>query len=237
MNIILFESNEASGLLPRSDPRARHILEILRREVGDTFDAGIIDGPRGKATLLSIEPEALTIEFTWGEPPAPLHPFTVAIGLSRPQTCRKILQEGTALGVSTLHFFLTDKGEASYAQSSLWSSGEWRSHLIAGAQQAFNTRLPQVSFGKTLADVVATLPREACRLALDNYEAPRRFGEIDVVSPPVMALGPERGWSAGERQLLREHGFSFVHLGARVLRTETACVAAISLARAKLGLM
>ena len=237
VNIILFESFEASGLLPRSDPRARHILEVLRREVGDTFDAGVIDGPRGKGTLLSIEPEALTIEFSWGEPPPPLNSLTVAVGLPRPQTCRKILQEATALGASTLHFVLTEQGEASYAQSSLWTSGEWRSHLIAGAQQAFNTRLPQVSFGRTLSDVIATVPREACRIALDNYEAPRRFGGIDVVSPPVIALGPERGWSARERQLLREHDFSFVHLGTRVLRTETACVAAISLARAKLGLM
>jgi RsmE family RNA methyltransferase len=53
----------------------------------------------------------------------------------------------------------------------------------------------------------------------------------------VLAFGAERGWSAAERALLRESGFTFAHLGERVLRTETACLVAITLIRAKLGLI
>ena len=51
--------------------------------------------------------------------------------------------------------------------------------------------------------------------------------------PIAIALGPERGWSAAERSLLRAGGFELAHLGARVLRTETAAVAAISIAKAR----
>ncbi|MBP7483295.1 MAG: RsmE family RNA methyltransferase, partial [Lacunisphaera sp.] len=51
----------------------------------------------------------------------------------------------------------------------------------------------------------------------------------------VLALGAERGWSAAERTLLRASGFTFTHLGERVLRTETACIAALTLLKAKLG--
>ena len=110
MNIILFESIEASGLLPRSDPRARHILEVLRREVGDRFDAGVIDGPRGKGTLLSIEPEVLAIEFTWGEPPPPLHSLTVAIGLPRPSNLPKDPPGSHGAGSVNPPFLLDRKG-------------------------------------------------------------------------------------------------------------------------------
>jgi RsmE family RNA methyltransferase len=53
----------------------------------------------------------------------------------------------------------------------------------------------------------------------------------------VLAFGPERGWSAAERGLFRRHAFTFAHLGPRVLRTETATLAALALIRAKLGLM
>jgi RsmE family RNA methyltransferase len=53
----------------------------------------------------------------------------------------------------------------------------------------------------------------------------------------VLALGPERGWSASERDLLRAEGFQLVHLGERVLRVETACVAAIAVVKAKLSLL
>jgi 16S rRNA (uracil1498-N3)-methyltransferase len=64
------------------------------------------------------------------------------------------------------------------------------------------------------------------------------LSEIEsVASYVILALGAERGWSGEERVMLRKAGFQFVHLGARVLRTETACVAALSLLRAKLHLM
>ena len=46
---------------------------------------------------------------------------------------------------------------------------------------------------------------------------------------------PRVGWSAGDRTKLREHKFTLVHLGPRVLRTETAVVAAITLLKARLG--
>jgi 16S rRNA (uracil1498-N3)-methyltransferase len=73
---------------------------------------------------------------------------------------------------------------------------------------------------------------------LDNYESPRALSELPSFSGDVtLAIGPERGWSPAERTLLRAHGFTFVHLGTRVLRTETAVIAALTLVRAKLGLM
>lgn len=53
----------------------------------------------------------------------------------------------------------------------------------------------------------------------------------------MLAFGPERGWSAADRAVLRGSGFALVHLGPRVLRTETAVVAAVALVKAKLGLM
>jgi len=52
-----------------------------------------------------------------------------------------------------------------------------------------------------------------------------------------VAIGPERGWSARERDLLRARGFELVHLGPRVLRTETACVAAVAVVKSRLGLL
>jgi RsmE family RNA methyltransferase len=237
VNIILFEPAETSQPLPPNDRRARHVREVLRFGVGDTFDAGLIDGPRGKATIGETGAAGLRLEFAWGEEPPPLEPVTLIIGLPRPQTARKVLEEATALGVEAMHFVPTARGEPGYARSRLWSTDEWRRHLIEGAAQAFTTRLPQVTTGLTLEDVVARLPASRSRLALDNYEGAGRLSEAAVLPPVVLALGPERGWSAGERDLLRSHGFGLVHLGQRVLRVETATVAAIALAMARLDLM
>ena len=239
VNLILFEPHELGAPLPHSDRRARHLLDVLRCNVGATFDAGVVNGARGKATLTHIGADALSLSFVATEPPPPAEPITLVVGLPRPQTARDVLRDATTLGVGAIHFVRTDKAERSYAQSTLWSSGEWRRHLIAGAEQAFATRLPEITHDRPLAAVLPTLHHDGRRLALDNYEGSGVLGEFSLAphSPVVLALGAERGWSAAERELLRGHGFAFVHLGARVLRTETAVIAALTLVRAKLRLL
>ena len=239
MNIILFEPQEVEHPLLLNDPRARHILDVLRLGPNGTFDAGLIDGPRGTGTLTAINPESLIFSFSWGNPPPPLCPIHLLIGLPRPQTSRDILRDTTTLGVASLNFIHSDRGERSYRDSSLWKSDEWKRCVIAGAAQAFSTRLPQVTFGMTLSETIARLSSpEIARVALDNYEAASALAAFNPVgaASAAIAIGSERGWSPNERTILKNGGFAAVHLGPRVLRTETACVAAVSLIKAKLGL-
>lgn len=236
VNLILFEPAEIGTPLPRRDPRALHVLDILRRNIGDSFDAGLVNGPRGKATVATFDTDAITFQFTATIAPVAPDPITLIIGLPRPQTARDILRDATTLGIAALHFALTDKGDRNYASSTLWQRSEWRRHLIAGAEQAFDTRIPDMSHALPLADIIASLPLNGTRLALDNYESPASLSTVAQIAPPItLALGSERGWSAAERDLLRENNFAFVHLGSRVLRTETATTVALALIKAKLG--
>ncbi len=238
MNLVLLEEAELGVPLPLGDARARHILEVLRRGVGDELDAGVVDGPRGKARVEAVSKEWLQLSFTPLAPPAGQSPLRLIVGLPRPQTARKVLGEATTLGVGAMDFVRTDRGEPGYAQSTLWSSGEWRRHLLEGAQQAFCTRLPTVTHGESLEAVLAALPPAAdcARIVLDNYESPEALSGLSLASPgAVLALGSERGWTARERDLFRAAGFRLAHLGPRVLRTETAVVAAVTLVLAKLG--
>ena len=245
MNLILFEPDEIGHPLPRGDARAGHLLRVLRRSEGDTFDAGLINGPRGKGTLTAIGPDALTLAFAWDAAPPPLDPITLIIGLPRPQTARDILRDATSLGVAAMHFVTTDKGEPGYGRSTLWTGNEWRRHLVTGAEQAFDTRLPEVTHGSSLMAVIGGLSGGVVRIALDNYESSTPLSQCEVEPPgsrnpgsfpAVLAVGPERGWSAAERAGLRGAGFILAHLGPRVLRTETAVTAAVAVMKARRGL-
>jgi 16S rRNA (uracil1498-N3)-methyltransferase len=237
VNLILFDRDEIARPLPRIDPRADHILHVLRRAPGEKFDAGLINGARGKGTLVAVHPSEITLTFVWETEPPPLDPITLIVGLPRPQTARKILQEATALGVSAVHFAATDKSDPNYGDSSLWQSGEWRRHLLAGAEQAFCTRIPEVTYDRSLSEVIASLPKTGTRVALDNYESPTALSAVKTLAlPAALAIGAERGWSTEERIALRAHEFILAHLGSRVLRVETACVAAITLIKARAGL-
>ena len=238
MNLILFEESELTQPLPADDERARHILKVLRRREGDDFDVGLIDGPRGKAVLKEISPAGLVLDFRWGEDEPPLDPVFLIVGLSRPQTNRKILQEATAIGVQRMLFALTERAEPSYVASRLWTTGEYRRHVLAGVEQAFSTRVPRVEYGMSLEEALDEVSHLTSKYALDNYEYTLPMGQVQPQSgePVALAVGSERGWAAKERDALRHSGFILTGMGQRVLRTETAVIAALALVKSAMGI-
>ena len=233
VNIILFEESEVDTPFKREDPRVVHLLEVLRRTPGDETDVGLVNGPRGKAVLRSVDDDQVVLDFRWAEEPEPLLPIDLIVGLSRPQTSRKILQEVTSLGVRRILFVATDRGERSYETSKLWTTDEWRQCIRSGVEQAFSTRFPEVQFGLTLIDGIDAMDGLPNRICLDNYEATGSLRDATGGhAAAVLAIGSERGWSAKERDLFRSHGFELAHLGQRPLRTETAAIAAVSIVAA-----
>jgi 16S rRNA (uracil1498-N3)-methyltransferase len=236
VNIVLFESPDECRHLPKNDYRARHIIQVLRLRPGDRFDVGVVDGPRGKATLREVGQESLHIDAEWDNAPADLPPVELLLGVPRPLHAKRILRDVTTLGVRAIRCAATEKGERSYLAAGLWTSGEYREYLRAGAEQAFCTRLPEVTLHHRLERALEALPEGGYRLAMDNY-APDRLAELlpEAMEPVVLAVGSERGWSDRERSLLREAGFRLGTLGDRVLRTETACTVGLSLVLSALG--
>ncbi len=234
MNLVLFHPAEVGRPLARADARARHVERVLRRGPGEPFDAGIVNGHRGRGRIVAATPDALELVFEWLHPAPVPDPVTLLVGLPRPQTARDILRDATTLGVAALRFVATERTEPGYAASSLWRDRAWEPHVLAGAAQAFSTQVPAVSAGAPLAAELAALPAGAERLALDNYEASAPLSRWSAApgAPVVLALGPERGWGPTDRAALRAAGFRLVHLGDRVLRLETAVVAALTLVKA-----
>ncbi|MBT3346231.1 MAG: RNA methyltransferase [Gemmatimonadetes bacterium] len=235
MNVILFAEGELATPLPRQDPRAAHIVEVLGFGIGDTLDVGLINGPMGKARITAVDEREMGLAFEFTQVTEALHPVSMIIGLPRPPSCRRMLKDLTTLGVGELHFTATDKGEQSYLKSRLWAGGEYERLLLEGAQQAFSTRLPEVRLHDSVAACLESLTGATDRLALDNYEATHSLRSYEPVAKHcTLAVGSERGWSAAERDLLRDQSFELMHMGPRVLKTETACIAGLAIVLEKL---
>lgn len=245
MNIILFENADEAGVIKPSDPRAQHIKQVLRMGQGDTLFVGIVNGPRGKATIIAAEPNKdIHLSIDWERKSPQRLPISLLVGLPRPQTARKILHECTALGIERIIFFQSDKGEPSYRDSKLWHTDEWRRQLLSGAEQAFSTTLPEVVHTASLncvfeSHVVELSPRLSW--GLDIYAATGSFTEklyatdLTFADSSLVAVGPERGWSTTEREALHQQGIELLHFGERVLRTETACVLAVGIVAGAYG--
>ena len=215
---------------PAHDARTHHLKKVLHAQDGDLVDFGVVNGPRGKGLVKWEKSGAVNLSLKWNERHASdLLPITLLVGLSRPQTCRKVIEQASALGVSELIFFTAEKSEASYTESSLWNE-EWHRLLIKGAEQAFSCHLPRCEKVKSLdAAIQQSSSFSTTRLALDVYESSQALSEMGRPNNEntLLAVGPERGWSQSERELLREQKFSLCHMGQRVLRVETAVVASV----------
>lgn len=238
MNLILFDKSFEQVRLVPGDPRAQHIRKVLRAEIGTKVFVGFVNAERARAEVTALSEDG-SVELTVvakETAPAPL-PIQLLIGLPRPHTAKRILFEAASMGVQALHFFEAERSEPSYAQSSLWTTDEWKDRLWLGAEQSFGTHLPEVSIHPDLQFALSYLGTDAKRIVLDNYEATAPLsGAVDTESKSaILALGPERGWSPTERDTFRKNGWKLAHLGPHVLRTETACTAAVAAAASQLG--
>lgn len=235
VNLVLITESEAVEGFAADDPRARHLRETVGLRLGSIFHVGIENQRRGLATLASLGP---TVRFTvqWEVVPQTRLPLTVVVGLPRPQTAKKLLHDLASLGIDRIIFFKAEKTDPSYAQSSLWRDDEWREPLRKGAEQACSCLVPVVSHEPDLVSALRHIDRQGWNVSLDPYVASGPLGAAAKNFPGgCLALGPERGWSDGERRSLADNGFTAYHLGDRILRVETAAVAGAGLMLAGLG--
>ncbi|NBB79444.1 MAG: RsmE family RNA methyltransferase [Verrucomicrobia bacterium] len=231
MNLILFDAPFEVTRLAADDPRAQHLFKVLRVRVGTKVFVGFAQGMRARAEVTLVESDgAVTLKVIGTElPPKPL-PIRLLIGLPRPHTAKRILFEAASMGVQALHFFESERSEPSYARSSLWATDAWKDRLRLGTEQSFGTHIPEVAMHTDLQSAITYLRGSGTYVALDNYEAAGPLPQLleAGAESAVIALGSERGWSPGERDIFRKNGWKLAHLGAPVMRLETACTAAVS---------
>jgi RsmE family RNA methyltransferase len=237
-----------------------------RLEAGIATDRpfGAAPAAVGEAKVLSLDEGGLVLGYEGRGEPEPLAPLRLILGFPRPIQATRIFKDLVSLGVADLELTGTELGEKSYLESSFFSAKEYRRPLLDGAEQAANPRLPRVRQYWTLArclDGLSTAaapagPEDADEnepdwadglfIALHPAEGAPRLGALlagklspnSVESLPItLAIGSERGWTEGEVALLEGRGFTVAGLGRRILKTETAALAASALALAAMGRM
>ncbi len=233
MNIILFEKEER--FLPLSDERARHILKVLHLKKGDSFLGGIVNSLSGRVTIDSIDSDGLYLSFALDNDSSALYPVTLLCAQVRPICMRRILRESVSLGVSRIILPVSDLGEKSYLSASLYRDGEYRKILIDGAMQAGRTGVPETILADS-AEQAIEISDSSISLLLDNSIGAVPLSGMDLSGRSVtLAIGPERGWSDRERKLFISSGYTPTIMGSRILRTETASVAAVALSLSRMG--
>jgi RsmE family RNA methyltransferase len=238
VNLILCEPGEIGpdGIATLTGARAAHVHGVLRAGRGDTIRVGVIDGARGQGEILEVDAARVVVRcvFDTAAPP-PVPDVDLLLALPRPKVLRRLWAQLAALGVGRVILTNAARVERHYFDTHVVEPATYRPLLIEGLQQAGDTRLPRVSihrqFKILVEDELDGLSGDATRLVAHPgshrplIDVARERSEARV----LLAIGPEGGWNAFELDLLTRHRFDAVSLGARTLRTDTACIALVAI--------
>ncbi len=239
MNVVLVEAHEiAEGTVLLRDHRATHLREVLGVTVGSTVRVGVIDGAMGVAEVVAVGPDAITIALrSLDEEIAPSR-VDLVLCLPRPKVLARLLSPIAQLGVHRLHLSGAWRVEKFYFDATILDPAEQRPLLLEGLAQAKDTRVPIVSVHESFAWLVRTElgapSSDVLRLYADPGE--RRSIRDAITAWPLrasgrvlLAIGPEGGFTDRERRELDAASFVRVGLGTRVLRSDVATIALLTL--------
>ena len=222
-------------VLPRQ--AGEHLTRVLRLEAGAPFT--IFDGRGGEfaaqVSAVGREVRARVLRHDAIERESPLH-ITLLQGVARGERMDLILQKATELGVARIVPVLTErtvvKIEAKQRERKL---EHWRAVVVSACEQCGRNRVPEVAAPMALVDALPALPAcgVRCLLAADGDESLAHAAKGSASL--ALLIGPEGGLADAERQFARTHGFGSYRIGPRILRTETAGLAAIATLQATAG--
>lgn len=217
---------------------ASHIARVLRLQPGNPLT--VFDGRGGEypARIESIRKDAVIIEVQQRSASSRESSLslTLAQGVSRGERMDWVVQKATELGVTRIIPILTERTVVKLdARQSARKLAHWQGIAVAACEQSGRDRLPAIVAPLPLHDFLHAVEPEATRLLL----SPTGTQRVDDLKAPerkvIVLIGPEGGLAESEQRAAIGAGFIAVRMGPRVLRTETAAVAALTLLQHQFG--
>lgn len=219
-----------------TDGTARHLTQVLRLGVGDSLLCFNGDGRDHAARVASIGRRGTFL--TVGEPgeleSTPALSIYLALGVSRGERMDYAIQKAVELGVMGIRPLFTERSMVQLTGERLTRRMEhWQGIVIGACEQSGRRLIPGLDPALGLADWLATGP---VGVLLLDPAAPQGLAQLGPPESAVTLLvGPEGGLSPKERNQAAAQGVRGVRLGPRILRAETAPLAAIAALQALWG--
>ncbi|HEY2469836.1 MAG TPA: RsmE family RNA methyltransferase [Terracidiphilus sp.] len=221
--------------------QADHLIRVLRVQPGVEADvvaggrvfhsvvAGISEGGPGSSAEVRFNLVS-EIEFE------PAMPVTLVMSIFKFDHMEWAIEKATELGVAAIVPVIARRTEIYLAQSAMKRVERWRRIAHEASQQSRRSDVPSILDPVRLADRVTSASNNK-RLVLAEQErsttlraALREAMAVAGAAMPALelAIGPEGGWAQEEEALFDVQGWQAVSLGPRILRAETAAIAALS---------
>lgn len=219
---------------------AEHLIRVLRLEPGAPFV--LFDG-RGGEYQAALGPRqgkaafARVLEHRAIERESPLD-ITLLQGIARGERMDMIVQKATELGVTRIMPVLTERSVVRIDAKQRGRKHEhWQAIAISACEQCGRNRVPAIATPLDLESALRALPAGGirCLLAVEALENFTALAARSAGASLALLVGPEGGLTGAEEQAALDHFFVGCRLGARIMRTETAGLAALAAMQAMAG--
>ena len=214
-------------------PQARHVFQVLRMKAGASLTLFNGDGAEYDAVIAHAGKGVVSARIEGVRAVARESPLDITLcqGISRGERMDYTVQKAVELGVSRIEPVTTSRGVVRLdAARARQKSDHWQAVAISACEQCGRNRVPPVAPVEHLQGWLARFRGGAASTGI-LLDPESRCGLAQLPRPPggmTLFAGPEGGLTADERQAALRAGLVAVRLGPRVLRTETAALAALA---------
>ena len=226
---------------------AGHLAKVLRARSGDDVILFNGSGREFNGAIEAVRGSRVSASVGDSRPVDRESPLAICLVQCVPRGDRMdfIVQKATELGVARIVPVLSQRSVVRLDKGQAESKAlHWRAVAVSACEQCGRNRLPTIEAARPLLNYLGeSAPGTGLRLVFEPESAqqaqatqrePGRPADTGI-SAAEIAIGPEGGFADDELEAFRVAGFSQVGLGPRVLRTETAAIAAVVWLQARFG--
>lgn len=227
-----------TGDLVTLDEKAtHHVLHVLRLKAG--YSINLFDGKGNEFSSRIHEIHKRSVQVYIEQPVALIPDSTLKIhlgqGISKSGKMDIALQKAVELGVDEITPLMTEFSAVKSSDEHLLKRfSHWQAIIINACEQCGRARLPVLNSACSLSEWLHQ-SKSDLSLVLDPYSSDGFSAITSHPSSIHLLIGPEGGLSEKEIHLCKTHQFKGVKLGPRILRTETATLAAMSILQSLWG--
>ncbi len=210
---------------------AHHARDVLRLRAGAAVRVFDGHGAEFDAILEVVTRQGVSGRITGAAVPRPESPLRVTLAMSplKGDRMELAIQKATELGVAEIRPVVTVRTDAA-ARPALKGARQdrWEKVASGAAEQCGRATVPVVAPTVTLAEFMADPPAGTRLVLLERDEGQPALATLPRPDAVTVLIGPAGGWEASEIRRLADAGFQPVSLGPRILRAETAAIAALT---------
>jgi 16S rRNA (uracil1498-N3)-methyltransferase len=221
--------------------QAEHLVRVLRAQPGMEADI-VANGRVYRGVIHTVHPQEVEFSLLEEISHESALPITLVMAIFKFDRMEWAIEKVTELGVATIIPVLARRTEKHLGQSASKRVERWRRIAQEAAQQSRRADIPQIEDPLALSTWLQREPSTA-RILLSEEEREQSFrNRIQTILDSAQAelpsiacaIGPEGGWAPDELALFEKHNWQSASLGPRILRAETAAIAAITITSALL---